>query len=64
MKVSFTLPIDYCIGKFSMQSDFYFRRNKQGRLFLQRCPRKLSEKQKKWNREFVKRYAVKQTPKT
>lgn len=62
MKVTFVRPIDYCIGKLSMKSNFYFRRNKHGKVFVQRCPRMLSEKQQTWNKEFAKRYACRHTP--
>ena len=62
MKVTFVRPIDYCIGKLSMKSNFYFRRNKYGKVFVQRCPRMLSEKQQAWNQEFAKRYACRHTP--
>lgn len=57
MKVAFIPPIDYCIGKVSMKSEFYFRRNKYGKVFVQRCPRRLSEKQKAWNKQFARLYA-------
>ncbi len=57
MKVEFLKPVDYCIGKLSIRSNYYFRRSKSGKVFAQRCPRNLSKKQKAWNREFVKRYA-------
>lgn len=57
MKVEFLKPVDYCIGKLSIRSNYYFRRSKNGKVFVQRCPRNLSKKQKAWNREFVKRYA-------
>lgn len=62
MKVAFIPPIDYCIGKLSMKSEFYFRRNKHGKVFVQRCPRQLSEKQQAWNKEFANRYACRRTP--
>lgn len=59
MKVTFIPPIHYCIGKLSGKSEFYFRRNKNGKVFVQRCPRRLSEKQKAWNKQFAQRYAGK-----
>lgn len=59
MRVTFIPPIDYCIGKVSMKSEFYFRRNKYGKVFVQRCPRRLSEKQKAWNKQFARLYAGK-----
>ena len=59
MKVAFIPPIDYCIGKLSMKSEFYFRRNKHGKVFVQHCPRRLSEKQKAWNKQFARLYAGK-----
>lgn len=59
MKVTFIPPINYCIGKLSGKSEFYFRRNKNGKVFVQRCPRQLSEKQKAWNKQFAQRYAGK-----
>lgn len=61
MRVTFIPPIDYCIGKVSMKSEFYFRRSKYGKVFVQRCPRLLSEKQQAWNKEFAKRYACRHT---
>ena len=57
MNATFFLPIDYCTGKMTVQSNFYFRRNRFGKVFAQRCPRRLSEKQQEWNKEFAKRYA-------
>lgn len=57
MRVTFIPPIDYCIGKVSIKSEFYFRRNKYGKVFVQRCPRRLSEKQKAWNKQFARLYA-------
>lgn len=59
MKVTFIPPINYCIGKLSGKSEFYFRRNKNGKVFVQRCPRRLSEKQKAWNKQFARLYAGK-----
>lgn len=59
MKVAFIPPIDYCIGKLYIKSEFYFRRNKHGKVFVQRCPRRLSEKQKAWNKQFARLYAGK-----
>lgn len=59
MRVTFIPPIHYCIGKLSGKSEFYFRRNKNGKVFVQRCPRRLSEKQKAWNKQFAQRYAGK-----
>lgn len=59
MRVTFIPPVNYCIGKLSGKSDFYFRRNKNGKVFVQRCPRRLSEKQKAWNKQFAQRYAGK-----
>lgn len=59
MKVTFIPPIHYCIGKLSGKSEFYFRRNKNGKVFVQRCPRRLSEKQKAWNKQFARLYAGK-----
>lgn len=59
MRVTFIPPINYCIGKLSGKSEFYFRRNKNGKVFVQHCPRRLSEKQKAWNKQFAQRYAVK-----
>lgn len=57
MRVTFIPPIHYCIGKLSGKSEFYFRRNKNGKVFVQRCPRRLSEKQKAWNKQFARLYA-------
>ena len=59
MRVTFIPPINYCIGKLSGKSEFYFRRNKNGKVFVQHCPRRLSEKQKAWNKQFAQRYAGK-----
>lgn len=59
MRVTFIPPIDYCLGKLSGKSEFYFRRNKNGKVFVQRCPRRLSEKQKAWNKQFARLYAGK-----
>lgn len=59
MRVTFIPPIHYCIGKLSGKSEFYFRRNKNGKVFVQRCPRRLSEKQKAWNKQFARLYAGK-----
>ena len=59
MKVTFIPPIHYCIGKLSGKSEFYFRRNKNGKVFVQHCPRRLSEKQKAWNKQFARLYAGK-----
>lgn len=57
MDVEFLVPIDHCIGKVSIKSDYYFRRSKYGKVFVQHCPRYLSEKQQAWNQEFARRYA-------
>lgn len=57
MRVTFIPPVNYCIGKLSGKSEFYFRRNKNGKVFVQRCPRRLSEKQKAWNKQFARLYA-------
>ena len=59
MRVTFIPPINYCIGKLSGKSEFYFRRNKNGKVFVQHCPRRLSEKQKAWNKQFAHLYAGK-----
>ena len=59
MRVTFIPPIHYCIGKLSGKSEFYFRRNKNGKVFVQHCPRRLSEKQKAWNKQFARLYAGK-----
>lgn len=59
MRVTFIPPIHYCIGKLSGKSEFYFQRNKNGKVFVQRCPRRLSEKQKAWNKQFARLYAGK-----
>ncbi len=56
METIFLKPIDYCTGKMTMNSDFYFRRNKAGKVFAQRCPRRLSQKQIEWNNKFANRY--------
>lgn len=57
MDVIFLRPIDFCLGKLSIKSDFYCRRNKFGKVFVQKCPRRKTKKQKEWQQEFAKRYA-------
>ncbi len=57
MEAVFIRPIDFCIGKLSVKSDFYCRKNRFGKVFVQRCPRRKSAKQKAWYKEFAKRYA-------
>ena len=57
MEVLFLHPIDFCTGKLGNQSDYYCRKNKYGKVFMQRCPRRKSEKQIAWYKEFAERYA-------
>lgn len=57
MEVLFLHPIDFCIGKLGKQSEFYCRKSKYGKVFMQHCPRRKSEKQIAWYQEFAKRYA-------
>lgn len=63
MEVIFTRPIEFCRGKLSVLSEFYCRKNRFGKTFVQRCPRSQTEKQIAWRKEFAKRYAGKKTKK-
>ncbi len=62
MEIHFLHPIDFCIGKFGYKSEFYCRRNKNGKVFMQHCPRSKSRKQIAWHQEFVARYAGQKIP--